>query len=194
MKHQKYFKIIQTVLLANNFTHNEDTNTFSRGEVKQVIFNMTPNYFIVGFNNFNQKTSKEYEIKIDSHQSINKVLDRIELLTNKKLKTPVEVETKDSLAQYYSDSAEYQNDLKASLKVKDYQAFKLYDGSVFYIDIYKNLSIIPFNYFFQLHEEFLSEEKLQNVISLQNKGFNTIDELINTIDQLTSDQDSQDDE
>lgn len=189
MKHQKYFKIIQTVLLANNFIHNEDTNTFSRGEVKQVIFNMTPNYFIVGFNNFNQKTSKEYEIKIDSHQSINKVLDRIELLTNKKLKTPVEVETKD-----YSDSAEYQNDLKASLKVKDYQAFKLYDGSVFYIDIYKNLSISPFNYFFQLHEEFLSEEKLQEVISLQNKGFNTIDELINTIDQLTSDQDSQDDE
>ena len=86
MKHQKYFKIIQTVLLENNFTHNEDTNTFSRGEVKQVIFYTTPNYFIVWFNNFNQKTSKEYEIKIDSHQSINKVLDRIELLTNKKLK------------------------------------------------------------------------------------------------------------
>lgn len=182
MKHQKYFKIIQTVLLANNFIHNEDTNTFSRGEVKQVIFNMTPNYFIVGFNNFNQKTSKEYEIKINSHQSINKVLDRIELLTNKKLKAQLTV----------SDTSG--NDYKTSFKIKDYQAFKLYDGSVFYIDIYKNLSISPFNYFFQLHEEFLSEEKLQEVISLQNKGFNTIDELINTIDQLTSDQDSQDDE
>lgn len=90
MKKVSPAEIIKQVLLANNFENHDHTlEILYRGDVRRVIFQSDLYNFTVEFLDFKQGTSKEYIIPINSHQSINKVLDRIELLTNKKLKTPV---------------------------------------------------------------------------------------------------------
>lgn len=86
--------IICNVLKANGFNLRiiHDIHAvravFSRGEINKVgIFNDIDNeQFCITYECKNSKKIKEYRIGFTEHQSINKVLHRIELLLNKKLK------------------------------------------------------------------------------------------------------------
>lgn len=86
MKKISPVEIIQQVLLENNFKYR--FQSLYRGINKEVIFDYGKSNFLILFIDYENETEREYVIPIKSHQSINKVLDRIELLTNKKLKTP----------------------------------------------------------------------------------------------------------
>ena len=86
--------IIGEILKANNFEFCTIQNykgiipVFYRGEINKVsVFNdMEQQQFCITYECKHSKKIKEYRINFKEHQSINKVLTRIELLLNKKLK------------------------------------------------------------------------------------------------------------